>query len=176
MKTLSSILLSDVTFPLDIYFSTLAVVSRVPLFGHSIWSILLDSITDNPTFYLNLWFESLKVVIILRCMDLTYLYNLMVCFTIYFIFLDLTHQKFDKVEKEWNNIVLKNIRQCCCILIRMRRQTKIKKDIIEETHQKMDKVEKEGNNIVLKNIRKYCCILIRMRMQAKIKEDIVKGT
>jgi len=72
-----------------------------------------------------------------------------------------------KVEKEGNDIVLKNIRQCCCILIRMRRQAKIKEDIIEETHQKFDKVENEGNDIVLKIIRKCCCILIRMRRQEK---------
>jgi len=36
----------------------------------------------------------------------------------------------------------------------MRRQAKIKEDMIEETHQKFDKVEKEGNDIVLKNITK----------------------
>jgi len=140
MKTLSSILLSDIIFPLDIYFSIIAVISRIPLF---------DSITNNPTLDLNLCSESLKVVIILRCMDLTYPYNFMVWFTIYFVFLDLrlkrkeTHQKFDKVEMEGNDIVLKNIRQWCCILIKTRRQTKIKEDIIEETHQK-------GNLISLK--------------------------
>jgi len=78
MKTLSSILLSDITFLLDIYFSILA------------------SITDNPTLAFNLWFESLKVVIILRCIDLTYLYNFIVWFTIYFIFFG------PKVEKEGN--------------------------------------------------------------------------
>jgi len=103
---------------------------------------MIDSITDNPTLNLNLWFESLKVVIISRCMDLTYLYNFMVWFTIFFfIFFDLrlkrkeTHQKFDKVEKEENDIALKNIRQWCCIFIRMRRQAKIKEDIIEETQE-----------------------------------------
>jgi len=36
MKTLSSILLSDITFPLDMYLSILVVISRIPLFGHSI--------------------------------------------------------------------------------------------------------------------------------------------
>jgi len=36
MKTLSSILLSDITFPLDIYYLILVVISRVPLFSHSI--------------------------------------------------------------------------------------------------------------------------------------------
>jgi len=56
----------------------------------------------------------------------------------------------------------------------MRKQAKIKEDIIEEAHQKFDKVEKEGNDIVLKNTRKCCCILIRMRRQTKIKEDIIK--
>jgi len=155
MKSLSSILLSDITFPLDIYFSILAIISRIPLFGHSIWYILLDSITDNPTLDLNFWFESLKVVIILRCMDLTYLYNFMVWFPIYFIFLDLrlkrkeTHQKFDKFEKEGNNIVLKNIRKCCCILIRMKRQAKIKEDIIEETHQKRNLISLKRKETIL---------------------------
>jgi len=58
LKTLLPVLLSDITFSLDIYFSNLAVISRVPLFGHSIWPILLDS-TDNPTLDLDLWFEIL---------------------------------------------------------------------------------------------------------------------
>jgi len=91
MKILSSILLSDITFSLDIYFSILVVINRVPLFGDSIWYILLDSIADNPTIDLDLWFESLKVVIIL--MDLTYLYNCMVWFTIYFFDLILPYYK-----------------------------------------------------------------------------------
>jgi len=94
MKTLSPTLLSDITFSLDIYFFILAVISRVPLFGHSIWSILLDSITDNPTLDLDLWFESFKVVIIL--MDLTYLYYFMVWFTIYFFDLILPYYKTKK--------------------------------------------------------------------------------
>jgi len=44
---------------------------------------------------------------------------------------ETSEKKFDKFEKEGNNIVLKNIRKCCCILIRMRRQAKIKEDIIK---------------------------------------------
>jgi len=44
-----------------------------------------------------------------------------------------SEKKFDKFEKERNNIVLKNIKKCCCILIKMKRQAKIKEDIIKGT-------------------------------------------
>jgi len=59
------------------------------------------------------------------------------------------HQKFDKVENKGNDIILKNIRQWCCILIRMRRQAKIKEDIIEETHQKRNLISLKRKETIL---------------------------